>query len=150
MMGSKMSRHIRALALFTLVSALAGCGGEEIELNGKIFDAVGLGPNQAKTAEPKLAARAPLVIPPNTQRVPEPGEPAEAAAPEVAALQDPDKVAKVSEEELKKQQAAYCKENYEDAVARGDTAADAAAGPLGPCRGSILSAVQSWTKGDSQ
>ncbi|MBX9862305.1 MAG: hypothetical protein K2Y42_06085 [Hyphomicrobium sp.] len=141
-------RHRARIALLAAVPfsvVLAGCSADDVELNGKIFDAVGLNTASVKSAEPKMAERAPLVMPPNPERVPEPGLPPEVAANEVAALKDPDKVAKVSKLELERQQAEYCKVNYEQAKARGDNDADLAAGPLGPCRGSVLSAIKTFT-----
>jgi len=138
--------HIAAISCALL---FAGCSGDDIELNGKIFDAVGLN-NKTKSAEPKLAARAPLVMPPSMDRVPEPGQPVESVAPEVAALADPDVVAKTSKAELERQQAEYCKKNYELAKAHGDNDADLASGPLGPCRGSIFSVIKNMTSSDTQ
>ena len=137
--------------LVVAVLALGGCGGvDDVQLNGKIFDAVGLSGNAAKSAEPKVAQRAPLVIPPSLDRIPEPGKQpdAEAAQTTIAAIKDPDKVARASQAELEKQQAAYCKVNYEEARQRGDDNADLAEGPLGPCRGSALTAIQKWNNSD--
>lgn len=152
MAKGNLSRHsvgLRALR-FAAVPTLALLGGcaDEIQLQGKIFDAVGLGANQQKSAEPKMAERAPLVLPPNNDRIPEPGAPPDAAATDVAALDDPDKKAVVSKAELEKQQAEYCKVHYEDARARGDDNADLAEGPLGPCRKSVLTAIEKWNKGE--
>lgn len=141
-------RVLRALALPGAL-LVAGCSADDVEFNGKIFDAVGLN-QKTKSSEPKMAARAPLVMPPDPQRVPEPGTPAEGAAGELAALQDPDAVAKTNRAELERQQAEYCKKNYELAKAHGDANADLASGPLGPCRGSVLTAIQNWSKGDGE
>lgn len=137
-------RMVRA-GVVACALVLSGCSVDDVELNGKIFDAVGLNAAKSKSAEPKLAARAPLVMPPNPERVPEPGLPPEGVAADVAALQDPDKLAKTSRAELERQQAEYCKVNYEQAKARGDDNADLATGPLGPCKGSILTAIKQWT-----
>lgn len=147
MVGSLTSRRrgARLALLLPLVLAAAGCSADDIEFNGKIFDAVGLN-TKTKSTEPKLAERAPLVMPPNLERVPEPGAPPEAAAGDVASLNDPDRTAKTSRVELERQQAEYCKTHYELAKARGDQTADLASGPLGLCRGSILSAVEKWNK----
>ncbi|MFA5950849.1 MAG: hypothetical protein WC807_11270 [Hyphomicrobium sp.] len=137
------------LVIAPLVLILGGCAADEVQLNGKIFDAVGFGGNQPKDAEPRLAARAPIVVPPNLNRLPEPGQQAEAASPEVAALNDPDKKAQQSQAELARQQEAYCQVHYEDAKAHGDeTTANLAVGPLGPCKTSIFSALKNWTKGE--
>ena len=146
---SRGSRALFALALATPI-ALAGCSADDVELNGKIFDAVGLSGGAQKSAEPKMKERAGLVMPPDPNRVPEPGLPADGAGAvnQVAALNDPDKIATVSRQELERQQSEYCKVNYEQAKARGDNDADQASGPLGPCRGSVLSAIKGWTGGD--
>lgn len=128
---------------------LAGCAVDDVELNGKLFDAVGLN-TKGEKREPKIAARAPLVMPPDAQRVPEPGTPPEGAAADVAALADPDAMAKTSKAELERQQAEYCKKNYELAKAHGDADADLATGPLGPCKGSVITAIKNWTKGDDE
>lgn len=141
-------RVMRA-AVVSCALVVAGCSADDIELNGKIFDAVGLN-TKTKTTEPKMVARAPLVMPPNPERVPEPGLPPEGQATDLAALADPDIRSKTSKEELERQQAEYCKTNYELAKAHGDNNADQAAGPLGPCRGSILSAIKSFSGGDDE
>lgn len=138
------------LSVLPLMTFLGGCAMDDIEFNGGLFNAVGIGGNKVKSAEPKMAARAPLIIPPTVDRVPEPGTPPEAAANDVAAaLEDPDKKAQVTKADLERQQAEYCKKNYELAKAHGDeTGADLAAGPLGPCRGSVLTAIEKWNKAE--
>jgi hypothetical protein len=136
--------------LLSLVLAMGGCGGvDDVQFNGKIFDAIGMN-SSTKSTEPKMKVREGLVMPPNVDRLPEPGKPAESVAADVAALNDPDKVAKLSHEEQERQQQAYCKVNYDDAKTRGDdTTADNAVGPLGPCKKSVITAIQNWTKGES-
>lgn len=124
--------------------ALGACSADDVEFNGKIFDAVGLN-QKTSTKEPKLAERAPLVMPPNLERVPDPGTP-DGVGSDVAALNDPDARAKTSQKELARQQAEYCKTHYELAKAHGDNDADLASGPLGPCKGSVLTALKKWTE----
>ncbi len=58
-----------------------------MELNGGIFDAVGLN-DAKKVGDPKLAERAPLVVPPSLDRLPPPGE--TPAPTEIAGIKDPD------------------------------------------------------------
>lgn len=136
---------IAALASVPLIAPLAGCGADDVELNGKIFDAVGVSPSTKTSArEPKMVARAPLVIPPGLEKLPAPGAQPGAESAEVAALADPDRVAATNQAELERQQAEYCKKHYEFAKAHGDAEADSAAGPLGPCRGSFLSSVKKF------
>ena len=68
---------LRLLALSGATLALAGCGG--IEFEGKLFDYAGLTGSSQK-GDPRMTERAPLIIPPNTNRLPSPGSPAIARA----------------------------------------------------------------------
>lgn len=142
-------------ALSGLALGVAGCSMGDVQFNGGIFDAVGLSDAaraKSKSGEPKLTARAPLVVPPSLDKLPEPGSEAEAEAPadaKLATIKDPDAVKVASKEELERQQAEYCKVNYEDAMTRGDeTTALNAQGPMGPCRPSVLTAIKKWNSGD--
>jgi hypothetical protein len=58
------------LLLPALCLALSGCGG--IEFQGKIFDYMGLSGN-TKREDVLMSDRAPIVIPPDTKRLPAPG-----------------------------------------------------------------------------
>jgi hypothetical protein len=96
-----------------------------------------------------LAARTPLVVPPSTASLPQPGTPAEAAAVDItAAINDPDRKVIVDQAALEKQQDEYCRKNYDPARAAGDASADSMEGPLGPCRPSVLTAVKKWNGGE--
>jgi hypothetical protein len=127
---------------------------DDVQFNGGLFDMVGLSDSakaKLKSGDPKIAERQPLVVPPSLERLPPPGEPAQAPDQQLAAIQDPDAVKKASKEELERKQAEYCKVNYEQAMGRGDeTTALAAEGPLGPCRPSVLNSVKKWNSGDSE
>jgi hypothetical protein len=144
---------LKSLAKTALLAALAGglaglggCGFDDVQLNGKIFDAMGLNTGSVKSAEPKVAARQPLVVPPGLESLPPPGS-GKAEQPSLADIQDPDALKKVSKADLERQQAEYCKKNYYDALARGDASADSAAGPLGSCHPSVFTAIKKWTSG---
>ena len=113
---------------------------DDVELNGGIFDAVGLNDTK-KTGDPKLAELAPLVVPPSLDRLPAPGE---APPPsQIAGINDPDAAKQKSREELEKQQAEYCEKNYDDPMRRGEEVS-MVEGPLGPCRKSVLTAIKKW------
>ncbi len=132
----------RIAGMAMLLMAFGGCSADDIQLEGKLFDAVGMGTNSKKAGEPVMAARSPLVLPPNAERLPTPGKQQGGEALDVAAINDPDKKLEVSRADLEKQQAEYCKVNYEQAMQRGDqTSADLASGPLGSCRGSVLNVI---------
>lgn len=144
-------RSALVVALLALPLATAGCGIDDVELNGGIFRAVGIGGEKVRAKEPQMTARAPLVVPPSLERLPEPGAPPQAVPADVASIQDEDEKKKVSRAELERQQAEYCKKNYELPKAHGDdTTADLAEGPLGPCRKSILTSVDVLTGGDEE
>ncbi len=149
-MSRTPSRTLTHLMLAAFIAVTAGgCSMDDVELNGGVFDALGVGANQPKSAEPKLAARTPLVVPPSTASLPQPGTPAEAAALDVtAAINDPDRKVAVDQAALQKQQDEYCRKNYDPARAAGDASADSIEGPLGPCRPSVLTAVKKWNGGE--
>jgi hypothetical protein len=136
---------------FALALGAGGCSMDDVQFNGGIFDAVGLSDAakaKSRSGDPKLAARAPLVVPPTLDNLPQPGT-KPPPDPKLAEIKDPDAVKAASKEELERQQAAYCKVNYEDAMARGDeTTALNAEGPLGQCRPSVLTAIKKWNSGD--
>jgi hypothetical protein len=124
---------------------IAGCSSDDIQFNGGIFDAVGL--NDAKrTGDPKMAERAPLVVPPSLDRLPTPGE--AQAAPQIADIKDPDAEKAVSRAELEAKQAEYCRKNYDDPMSRGDQSVTSVEGPMGPCRKSVLTAIKKWNAED--
>jgi hypothetical protein len=142
--GAHRSRSLVLVSALCLSVGMGGCSMGDVELNGGVFDVLGMSPSgQSKGAEPKMTERAPLVVPPSLDRLPAPGEETPESA-QLAAIKDPDVEKRLSQAELDKQQAEYCKKNYEIPKARGDDSADAATGPLGPCRASVLTAIQKW------
>ena len=153
--GQAMSlKNIGKSAIFaslTLVlPGLAGCGVDDIQLNGKIFDAVGLNTGSVKSKEPTMKTRAPLVVPPGLESsLPVPGS-GKADAPVLADVRDHDAAKQMSKDDLAREQAVFCKKNYEEPKALGDESVDSIEGPSGPCRGSVLSAIKAInSSGDS-
>jgi hypothetical protein len=128
-----------------LALGLAGCGSDDIAFNGGIFDAIGLN-DAKKTGDPKLAERAPLVVPPSLDRLPAPGE--AQPAPQIADIKDPDAEKAVSRAEMEAKQAEYCRKNYDDPMSRGDGSVSSVEGPMGPCRKSVLTAIKKWNAED--
>jgi hypothetical protein len=142
---SRPARSLLPVLGACLTLGIAGCGTDDIQFNGGIFDAVGLN-DAKKSGDAKLAERAPLVVPPSLDRLPPPGEAAPSA--QIADIKDPDEEKKLSQAELQAKQDEYCKKNYEDPLSRGDESVTSVAGPLGPCRKSILTAVKKWNGED--
>ncbi|MFM7083732.1 MAG: hypothetical protein ACKOW3_01830 [Hyphomicrobium sp.] len=129
--------------IVVLLSGLVGaCSADDVELNGGIFDALGVN-KKTSNEEPKLAARTPLVVPPTTSSLPVPGEQPESQATYInALLNDPDRLAEMKKADLERQQAEFCSKNYDPTKAGMDATAEMSNGPLGPCRKSIMSAIQ--------
>lgn len=148
---TRRPRILSGLAAGALALGAAGCAMDEVQFNGGLFDAVGLSDSaraKSSSSEPKIAERAPLVVPPALDRLPAPGDPAVQDA-NLAAIRDPDAVKAADQKELERQQAEYCKVHYEQAVQRGDDAeASTATGPLGPCRPSVLNAIKKWNSAE--
>jgi len=127
-------RRIGPVVVVAALLGLPGCGGlDGVDFNGKIFDAVGLTGALGKRPEPKTEARAPLVIPPASERLPAPGEMAAVAPPADASWpNDPDKGKASKEEAQKKAQADYCRDgNWKDKAMRNDEKAEAAQAQCG-------------------
>ncbi len=109
-----MRRYLTSISAAVAVAAslsLSACGGVDgIELNGKLFDWMGISADSQQKSEPKMADRAPLVVPPSVTRLPDPGS-GKTSFDDVAALNDP---------ELRKQAAAKERQRLHEAYCRGD------------------------------
>lgn len=147
----KSLANLRLGAVSATVSAVlaSGCGVGDVELNGKVFDYLGVSTaSQSRGKDPKIASRSGLVIPPSAERLPEPGS-APAEDPQLASLDDPDRKLEVAKADLERQQREYCEVHYTQAKARGDeSGALNAKGPLGSCAPSVFTSLQKWQKGE--
>ena len=142
---TRRAKTLRGLTMATLVGlvplGLVGCAGDGIEFNGKIFEAVGLaGDGFGQKSEPRTQARAPLVLPPNSNRLPEPGS---LPAPQVAEHQqqwprDRDALRGADDDARKVAQQKHCQDgNWREKAYKDEVGATA--GPNGSCTGSIFS-----------
>lgn len=139
--------QIAKFAFVAVAASLAGaCSPGDVQLEGKVFDALGVSGNQASRETPKVAARSPLIVPPSLERLPEPGQGQQAPNDGVlASINDPDRAKEVDEVALAKAQAAYCEKHYAPAKALNLPEADSITGPAGSCRPSVLNAI-GWGK----
>lgn len=130
----------RVIAIATgvaLALSLSGCGGfDGVELNGKIFDAVGLSGDQlgAKKAEPRTQARAPLVMPPDGRRLPDPDEAASVAVADTAWPKDRDAQRVADADAARKAKEQACRDGNWKQKAHKDETSNAE-----QCQGSIFS-----------
>jgi hypothetical protein len=137
-MVSPLVRNLKfAATCVALAVSLAACGTDGVELNGKIFDAMGVSPSaQANSRrEPKLSDRAPLVMPPNTARLPEPGADAEGAVDVSQQLNEPERKKQLAAAEREKQHKAYCsgEATWKERAQARPGYDEAPKSPYGPC-----------------
>jgi hypothetical protein len=141
-----MSRGLTIRACATgLAAALAvsACAPGDVELNGAVFDYLGVSSkSQAGRGEAKLAPRAGLVVPPNAERLPEPGSVATGSVNE-SWPSDPEQQKANAASDIERRHAAFCQEALWKAKVRGDQTP--VRGPNGPCNPSILSSVNTNT-----
>jgi hypothetical protein len=138
----------------TSAAAAVGCAlllsacADGIDLNGKLFDTLGISSAamDAKRTEPKLAERAPLVMPPDVNRLPEPGS---GQAPMIAQQSWPDDPVERKAREAQERQRlheAYCRGEvqWKEKVLNKE-AVGAPRSPYGPCS-ALVGAVTNFNK----
>ncbi|MBS0241499.1 MAG: hypothetical protein JSS20_04930 [Proteobacteria bacterium] len=136
-------KRVGQAAALTSVLALAGCsdGFGGVELNGKIFETVGLTGSLGKKEEPRTEPRSPLVLPPPGEKLPEPGQAvAMAPAPQTDPQwpNDPDKTKAAQAAAKSKAQQDYCKGGGNWKEKAMDPYSDGGQGPEGSCSGNIF------------
>ena len=128
-----------ASLLVSVAIALSGCAAGDVEMNGALFDYLGMG--KAGPAKVSQAAdRQGLVVPPSLDRLPEPGSGASGAvATQVAMPVNPETKTVANVAEQQRQQAAFC----DQALMKAKLIRDAAPvqGPFGTCNPSALQAL---------
>jgi hypothetical protein len=134
-----------AAALALSVLALAGC--DSVALEGKMFDWMGISGSalDENRRDPKMAERAPLVVPPNVARLPEPGS-GKSGSEEVAALNDPELKKAAAAKERERLHLAYCRGEIQWKEKAFDPTNTANRSPYGPCPGLFSGALNSLTK----
>lgn len=140
-----LRRHAKCAltASALLTAALAsGCGMEGVELNGAVFDYLGVTEAaQSKAREPKVAERQGVVLPPQLDRLPEPGAaPAPALAHE-AWPDDPEQRTVAAAASLDRQHDEFCRDALWKAHVQSGLSPPPIKGPKGLCNPSILKAL---------
>ena len=104
---------LKAAVALAAILGLSACDGiDSVEVNAPLLDAVGLNLTGKPKPEPDLPDRAPLVVPPTAEKLPEPGErPVQVAAAANGEQwpQDPDLMRKEAEERAAAERREYCK-----------------------------------------
>lgn len=110
-MASRLASFVAALGL---AGALAGCAGADVQIDAPILEAAGINLVSKPPPEPDLEENPPLVVPPSTEKLPEPGERRVATAEEQWP-EDPDIIAKNKAEKAEAERERYCREgNWSD------------------------------------
>jgi hypothetical protein len=126
-------RGLAAAVVFS-TGVLSGCA-DGIDLNGKVFDLMGISPSaqDARRAEPQIAERAPLVMPPDANRLPSPGS-GQPVVAEQAWPDDPEDRKKREAKERERMHLAYCRGDLQwKEKALNPQATGAPRSPYGPC-----------------
>lgn len=147
MLSRRYSTRVYAAVAVAAALGLSACGGVDgLQLEGKIFDWMGVSSASETAAEPKVAERAPLVIPPSVSRLPEPGS-GQTGSSDVAALNDPELRKQAAGKERDRLHMAYCRGEIqwkEKALNPNNTTANRS--PYGPCPGLFSGATGSINK----
>lgn len=123
--------------------AVSGCA-DGVDFNGKVFDLMGISPaaQEARRFEPKVADRAPLVVPPDTSRLPAPGSENAPDAVQTAWPDDPEQRKVREAKERERLHLAYCsgEKQWKERALNKDESAPRS--PYGACPG-LFGAVTS-------
>ena len=117
--------------------SVAGCGIDGVELNGAVFDVLGVSGKGNDGVEPRVAERPGIVLPPTTESLPAPGSGTEQAAGDMAWPDDPDQRRLADAGASDRKHDEFCKEALWRAKAAGQTDAQIK-GPKGMCNPSVL------------
>lgn len=108
---SRTVSQLKVVLCAVIATMAAGCGGiDGVELNGGVFDMMGIGGSGGPQAEPKVPPRAGIVLPPQASRLPEPGSGIETASVDSSFPVDPEQRKRAQTAQLQKQQADFCRE----------------------------------------
>lgn len=141
MFDSRRSKSLMSALVVAFAAIAGGCSAGDVELNGSLFDKLGVGSGaQVANRSPKLADRQNLVLPPNLERLPVPGS---GAAEEVQSTEampvNPEQKRVATAGQAEKNHKAFCEKAMQQAKVKGDLSP--VNGPLGRCDASILDAI---------
>ncbi len=133
-------RGLLTASVFAVAAAVGGCSAGDVELNGSVFDTLGIGSKSVSANAAKVPERQGLVLPPDLERLPEPGSGALAAQQGSDGMPiDPEqkRVASATQAEAKHNE--YCEKALQKARIMKDLSP--VNGPLGRCDKSIFDQV---------
>ncbi|MEM6498320.1 MAG: hypothetical protein AAF709_16550 [Pseudomonadota bacterium] len=139
-MHSIFRRMCRSGVIIACGLILSGCAGYDLELKGGVFDYLGVSQIGKKKAEPQMAQRTGIVVPPRTAALPVPGSrPAPQQVASAGGQQwpvNPEDAKAAKTKAILDQHLAFCaKEKQKVDTGIVSVPAD---GPLGSCEESVL------------
>lgn len=135
--GNRSKGCVTAVVM-AFAALVGGCSAGDVELNGSVFDTLGVG---SKAQSSSKVAQAPirqgLVVPPDLERLPQPGSgSADAVVATEAMPVDPEQRRVASAAQAEREHRAYCEKALQQARINRDLSP--VKGPLGRCDGSVL------------
>jgi hypothetical protein len=132
-----LHRRRRTIALAALaLSAFALSACDSLNLEGKVFDWMGISGSalDQKNRDPQMADRAPLVVPPYVNRLPEPGS-GKTGSEDVASLNDPELKKAAAAKERERLHLAYCRGEiqWKERALKNSEYGSNNKSPYGPC-----------------
>jgi hypothetical protein len=135
--GSSQRLKLFVGAIGTAAAMLLGGCADGVELNGKVFDFLGVSPAalEASRREPKLAERAPLVMPPDANRLPDPASAQVAPTDQANWPTDPEQRKLAAAQERERLHLAYCRGDiqWKDRALKSKDGSGTNLSPYGPC-----------------
>ena len=135
--GSSQRLKLFVGAIGTAATIVLGGCADGVELNGKVFDFLGVSPAalEASRREPKLAERAPLVMPPDANRLPDPDSPQGAPNNQANWPADPEQRKLAADQERERLHLAYCRGDiqWKERALKSKDGSDTNLSPYGPC-----------------
>jgi hypothetical protein len=146
MLQSRLSVTACAAAAVTVMLTLGACM-DGIQLEGKLFDMMGVSGSalEGKNRDPKMTERAPLVVPPSTKRLPEPGS-GKTPDTDLTSLKDPEQKKLADAKERERLHLAYCRGEIQWKDKAFNPEAGANRSPYGPCPGLFSGMGDNLTK----
>ena len=134
--GSSQRLKLFVAAIGTVATLVLGGCADGVELNGKVFDFLGVSPAalEASRREPKLAERAPLVMPPDANRLPDPNS-TQGATDQANWPADPEQRKLAAAQERERLHLAYCRGDiqWKERALKTKDGSGTNLSPYGPC-----------------
>ena len=134
--GSSQRLKLFVAAISTVATLVLGGCADGVELNGKVFDLLGVSPAalEASRREPKLAERAPLVMPPDANRLPDPNA-TQGGTDQANWPTDPEQRKLAAAQERERLHLAYCRGDiqWKERALKTKDGSGTNLSPYGPC-----------------